>query len=224
MQPLYDALRDMIPHEKLSLTWRKESFKLHHSVYAGPHFGQCLCDFGWSPKHDPRPNEDVPDAYGQERQIYDYWRSGQIDFASQNNFWIEGSSHLKDVDGVRMIYLDDKDVIHRLVKKIISAYNSIENHNWCVPNKYKLSVSRSKACLQGKVREVYTLENDLLIMIATDRLSAFDVVMPKESFKGKFLNQIATKMMQDTQDLVPNWLIATPDPNVAMAWPVNPSR
>ena len=70
---------------------------------------------------------------------------------------------------------------------------------------------------KGKVREVYRINDDLLVMIATDRLSAFDVVMPKGiPYKGQILNQIATKMMSDTQDLVPNWLIATPDPNVAV--------
>lgn len=74
-----------------------------------------------------------------------------------------------------------------------------------------------KDVYKGKVREVYTLENDVLVMIATDRLSAFDVVMPKGiPYKGQILNQIATKMMRDTEDLVPNWLIATPDPNVAV--------
>ncbi len=73
------------------------------------------------------------------------------------------------------------------------------------------------AVYKGKVREVYTLENDLLVMIATDRLSAFDVVMPKGiPYKGQILNQIATKMMKETEDLVPNWLLATPDPNVAV--------
>ena len=74
-----------------------------------------------------------------------------------------------------------------------------------------------KEVYKGKVREVYTLENDLLVMIATDRLSAFDVVMPKGiPYKGQILNQIATKMMADTADIVPNWLLATPDPNVAV--------
>ncbi|MEZ7495997.1 phosphoribosylaminoimidazolesuccinocarboxamide synthase [Leeuwenhoekiella aequorea] len=73
------------------------------------------------------------------------------------------------------------------------------------------------AVYKGKVREVYSLENDQLIMVATDRLSAFDVVMPKGiPYKGQILNQIATKMMRDTQDIVPNWLEATPDPNVAV--------
>ncbi|MBW2961077.1 phosphoribosylaminoimidazolesuccinocarboxamide synthase [Mesonia aestuariivivens] len=70
---------------------------------------------------------------------------------------------------------------------------------------------------KGKVREVYRLDNNRVIMIATDRLSAFDVVMPKGiPYKGQILNQIATKMMKATEDLVPNWLEATPDPNVAV--------
>lgn len=74
-----------------------------------------------------------------------------------------------------------------------------------------------KSIYKGKVREVYALENDVLVMVATDRLSAFDVVMPKGiPYKGQILNQIATKMMAATEDIVPNWLVATPDPNVAV--------
>ena len=70
---------------------------------------------------------------------------------------------------------------------------------------------------RGKVREVYNIKNELLVMIATDRISAFDVVLPKQiPFKGQILNQIATKMMNATVDIVPNWLLATPDPNVAV--------
>ncbi|SFZ91464.1 phosphoribosylaminoimidazole-succinocarboxamide synthase [Flaviramulus basaltis] len=74
-----------------------------------------------------------------------------------------------------------------------------------------------KSVYKGKVREVYNINDEQLVMIATDRLSAFDVVMPKGiPYKGQILNQIATKMMAATQDLVPNWLTATPDPNVAV--------
>ncbi len=70
---------------------------------------------------------------------------------------------------------------------------------------------------KGKVRDVYNINDSLLVMVATDRLSAFDVVMPKGiPYKGQILNQIATKMMEATADIVPNWLIATPDPNVAV--------
>ena len=77
----------------------------------------------------------------------------------------------------------------------------------------------------GKVREVYELEGDLLIMVASDRLSAFDVVMPKGiPFKGQILNQIATQMMAATADIVPNWFTATPDPNVAMGQRCDPFK
>lgn len=74
-----------------------------------------------------------------------------------------------------------------------------------------------KNVYKGKVREVYNINDKQLVMIATDRLSAFDVVMPKGiPYKGQILNQIATKMMEDTKDIVPNWLVTTPDPNVAV--------
>jgi len=74
-----------------------------------------------------------------------------------------------------------------------------------------------KSVYRGKVREVYNINDTLLVMIATDRLSAFDVVLPRGiPYKGQILNQIATRFMELTRDIVPNWLIATPDPNVAI--------
>jgi phosphoribosylaminoimidazole-succinocarboxamide synthase len=74
-----------------------------------------------------------------------------------------------------------------------------------------------KSVYKGKVREVYNINDNLLVMVATDRLSAFDVIMPKGiPYKGQILNQIATKFMAQTEDIVPNWLHATPDPNVAV--------
>lgn len=87
--------------------------------------------------------------------------------------------------------------------------NTINETNFQFPN--------LKSVYKGKVREVYNINNELLVMIATDRLSAFDVILPKQiPFKGQILNQIATKMMNETVDIVPNWLIATPDENVAI--------
>lgn len=78
---------------------------------------------------------------------------------------------------------------------------------------------------RGKVREVYNINNQLLVMIATDRLSAFDVILPKGiPYKGQMLNQIATHFMQLTQDIVPNWLIASPDPNVAIGYLCEPFK
>jgi len=74
-----------------------------------------------------------------------------------------------------------------------------------------------RSVYRGKVRDVYNINDELLVMVATDRLSAFDVVLPKGiPYKGQILNQIATKFMRLTENIVPNWLIDTPDPNVAV--------
>jgi phosphoribosylaminoimidazole-succinocarboxamide synthase len=71
---------------------------------------------------------------------------------------------------------------------------------------------------RGKVRDVYTIGN-LLLMVATDRISAFDVVLPRAiPYKGQVLNQIAAKNLEATRDIVPNWLIASPDPNVSFGY------
>jgi phosphoribosylaminoimidazole-succinocarboxamide synthase len=89
--------------------------------------------------------------------------------------------------------------------------NTITTTNFNFPNQ--------KSVYRGKVREVYNINDQYLVMIATDRLSAFDVVLPKGiPYKGQILNQIATRFMDLTKDIVPNWLIATPDPNVAIGY------
>ena len=78
---------------------------------------------------------------------------------------------------------------------------------------------------KGKVRDVYTLENDIVVMIASDRISAFDHVLPKGiPFKGQVLNQIATLFLNATKDIVPNWLLATPDPSVSGGIKCEPIR
>lgn len=88
-----------------------------------------------------------------------------------------------------------------------------------------LNLSGLKSKYTGKVREVYALDNDTLVMVATDRLSAFDVVMPRGiPYKGQILNQIAAHMLAATADIVPNWLIATPDPNVAVGISCEPLK
>ncbi len=74
-----------------------------------------------------------------------------------------------------------------------------------------------KGVYHGKVRDVYDIDNDLLVMVATDRISAFDVVLPKGiPFKGQVLNQIAARFLDATQDICPNWKLATPDPMVTV--------
>ncbi|MBQ9559332.1 MAG: phosphoribosylaminoimidazolesuccinocarboxamide synthase [Bacteroidaceae bacterium] len=80
-----------------------------------------------------------------------------------------------------------------------------------------LCLPGQKSVYHGKVRDVYNIEDDLLVMVATDRISAFDVILPKGiPFKGQVLNQIAASFLDQTADIVPNWKLATPDPMVTV--------
>ncbi len=82
-----------------------------------------------------------------------------------------------------------------------------------------------KGVYKGKVRDVYNINNELLVMIASDRISAFDVVLPKGiPFKGQVLNQIAAKFLDATADIVPNWKLAVPDPMVTVGHYCNPVK
>ncbi|MFK8046085.1 MAG: phosphoribosylaminoimidazolesuccinocarboxamide synthase [Crocinitomicaceae bacterium] len=76
---------------------------------------------------------------------------------------------------------------------------------------------KQKSVYNGKVRDVYALENGYIVIVASDRISAFDYILPKGiPFKGQVLNQLAAKFLKATEDIVPNWLLATPDPSVAV--------
>ncbi len=78
---------------------------------------------------------------------------------------------------------------------------------------------------KGKVRDVYNINNDFLVMVVSDRISAFDVVLPKGiPYKGQVLNQIASKFLDATADIVPNWKIASPDPNVTVGHMCEPYK
>lgn len=95
--------------------------------------------------------------------------------------------------------------------------NTINNTSFNFPGQ--------KSVYKGKVREVYNIADKYLVMIASDRLSAFDVIMPRQiPYKGQILNQIASYMLEATKDLVPNWLIACPDPNVAIGHLAKPFK
>ena len=78
---------------------------------------------------------------------------------------------------------------------------------------------------EGKVRDVYSLEDDILVIVASDRISAFDIIMPKPiPFKGQILNQISVDMLKSTEDIIPNWLISSPDPNVSIGKRLKPVK
>ena len=82
-----------------------------------------------------------------------------------------------------------------------------------------------KSVYHGKVRDVYNIDNEYLVMVVSDRISAFDVVLPKGiPYKGQVLNQIAAKFLDATSDIVPNWKVATPDPNVTVGHHCEPFK
>ena len=88
-----------------------------------------------------------------------------------------------------------------------------------------LQLEGLQSVYHGKVREVYEVANNQLVMVATDRLSAFDVVLPQGiPYKGQLLNQLALHMLEATADLVPNWLTASPDPNVSVGEKCTPFK
>ncbi|MEY4926188.1 MAG: hypothetical protein RI894_624 [Bacteroidota bacterium] len=85
--------------------------------------------------------------------------------------------------------------------------------------------SQQTAVYHGKVRDVYTINHDILIMVATDRISAFDHVLPKPiPHKGQVLNQIAAHFLAATRDILPNWVLASPDPNVTIGHACQPFK
>ena len=95
--------------------------------------------------------------------------------------------------------------------------NTITQTNFEFPNQVDI--------YHGKVRDVYNINNDYLVMIVTDRISAFDVVLPKGiPYKGQVLNQLAEKFLKATEDIVPNWRISTPDPNVTIGHHCKPFK
>lgn len=89
----------------------------------------------------------------------------------------------------------------------------------------KFQFNKQTGFYSGKVRDVYYIQNDLLVMIASNRISAFDVILPKPiPYKGQVLNQIAAHMLHKTKDICPNWLLETPAPNVAVGKKCTPFK
>ncbi len=102
-----------------------------------------------------------------------------------------------------------------LIEKIRNAMVTILSSDFRFPGQ--------KSIYRGKVRDVYNIDDKYLLMIVTDRISAFDVVLPRGiPFKGQVLNQIASRFLDATKDIVPNWKIATPDPNVKFGHKCDP--
>jgi len=107
----------------------------------------------------------------------------------------------------------------------LSEKSKLQKHMENVITGTEFQFAGQKGIYHGKVRDVYNINDSLLVMIATDRISAFDVILPKGiPYKGQILNQIAVKFLDHTDDIVPNWKIASPDPNVTIGLLVEPIK
>ena len=96
---------------------------------------------------------------------------------------------------------------------------------WGVDMSSQARIDGLKHIGQGKVRDIYAINDEQLLLVASDRISAFDHILPKGiPFKGQVLNQVATMFLDATRDIVPNWLVATPDPSVAIGLACEPVR
>jgi phosphoribosylaminoimidazole-succinocarboxamide synthase len=105
--------------------------------------------------------------------------------------------------------MDDSKAQNSVLKTQNSKMNAIKETHFHFP--------KQTAFYKGKVRDVYTIDNKYLAMVVTDRISAFDVVLPEPiPYKGQVLNQIAAKFLNDTSDIVPNWVVTVPDPSVTI--------
>src|SRR5258706_10235233 len=104
-----------------------------------------------------------------------------------------------------------------LMETMIQALNAISKTDFNFP--------RQTNVYHGKVRDVYAIDEKILVMICTDRISAFDIILPRPiPYKGQVLNQIASRMMDATKDIVPNWIHSVPDPNVTIGHACEPFK
>jgi hypothetical protein len=155
----------------------------------------------------------------------------QIDLPRRSESGLLQAMHLLEgIEGISIIRFDERDIVrHRLVKNIVRAYDSRgEEQKGRIKAIIRRSMAkaitgtdfnfpRQKGVYRGKVRDVYNIDDKYLLMVVTDRISAFDVVLPEGiPYKGQVLNQIATMFLEMVSDIVPVWNIASPDPNVTV--------
>lgn len=104
-------------------------------------------------------------------------------------------------------------------------YNKVNSQKMKVIKETNYRFEGQTGFYRGKVRDVYRIKDRFLIMVATDRISAFDVVLPKPiPYKGQVLNQLAAKFLKETEDIVPNWVITVPDPMVTIGYACEPIK
>ena len=206
LQPLYDALQDMIPAAKL-----KEYMELNIIQIAPLAFmrGRTLNDavviLDEAQNTTAQQIKMFLTRMGMNTKMIVTGDMTQIDLpASQTSGLVQALRILKGVKGISFVELNKKDIVrHKLVERIVDAYEKFDKE--------------AKAEREKRKNEQLVINGEKLVMVATDRISAFDVVLPEGiPYKGQMLNQIAAKFLDATTDICPNWKMATPDPMVTV--------
>ena len=206
LQPLYDALEDMLPQVKLQDMMEKNIIQIAPLAFMrGRTLSDAVVILDEAQNTTPAQIRMFLTRMGWNTKMIITGDMTQIDLPkSQKSGLVEALHILNNVEGIGIVNLTGKDIVrHKLVTKALT--------------KTDFHFEGQKSVYHGKVRDVYNINDDLMVMVATDRISAFDVVLPKGiPFKGQVLNQIAAKFLDATTDICPNWKLATPDPMVTV--------
>ena len=191
LQPLYDALEDMLPQVKLQDMMEKHVIQIAPLAFMrGRTLSDAVVILDEAQNTTPQQIRMFLTRMGWNTKMIITGDMTQIDLPkTQKSGLVEALEILKDVEGIGIVELNRKDIVRH----------------------------KQKSVYHGKVRDVYNIGDDLMVMVATDRISAFDVILPKGiPYKGQVLNQIAAKFLDATSDICPNWKLATPDPMVTV--------
>ncbi len=229
LRPLYDALRDMIPPARLATYLEDGTIEIAPLAFMrGRTLDNAFAILDEAQNATESQLKMFLTRMGKSARFIITGDITQIDLPRhQVSGLLRAVKILNHIRGIDFIFLNEKDVIrHDLVTKIIEAYeNKTSEHPINKNNKNpetmqsitetKFAFPKQTGFYKGKIRDVYTIGNDTMLMIVTDRISAFDVVLPRGiPYKGQVLNQIAAKFLDATTDIVPNWKTGTPDPMV----------
>lgn len=244
LQPLYDSLEDMIPSAKLQDMIEKNVIQIAPLAFMrGRTLNDAIVILDEAQNTTPAQMRMFLTRMGWNTKMIITGDITQIDLPNGHKSGLkEALKILSATEDISFVHFDKKDIVrNKLVTKIVKAYEVFDKSNKTEANskdkKKETPINQlqnkelimkaltstnfnfdgQKSVYHGKVRDVYNINDDLIVMVATDRISAFDVVLPKGiPFKGQVLNQIAAQFLDSTTDICPNWKLATPDPMVTV--------
>ena len=206
LQPLYDALEDMLPAVKLQEMMEKNIIQIAPLAFMrGRTLSDAVVILDEAQNTTSAQIRMFLTRMGWNTKMIITGDMTQIDLPrEQRSGLVEALKILNGVEGISVVNLEKESGPTNKIK--MNAITKTDFH-----------FNGQKSVYHGKVRDVYNINDDLMVMVATDRISAFDVILPKGiPFKGQVLNQIAAKFLDATSDICPNWKLATPDPMVTV--------